>query len=516
MDLSLQLFIVLITIRSCAAIPIATELQQQYYVNVTPICEQQSIKVILKFNGNDWPAGQFEDWIIVGTNNRAECRLKGNGELHYVIELAVFNDPCQTEMPSTGVFQNRIRIGKNPAVILLGDKTYIIKCTYGLPEISQLDIPSINPSFNAITLADLSTNSMQRESLNAIGLPVSSNETTGEIAEGEDMDDSSDNTIISWPILFSIIGGLFVIILILMFIFICFRSKIENMPSNLQGQNASTNDGVTISKFGISDLWWNEKNNVKPKQLSSIQTTNEQRSSATVQSTLHINSSLSSDSSMCSERNLQNASRSYSQQRSTTTDSGITVTEDLPQCYSEWRSRILANLPNKHMNKNVDLNRCSSLRTNEVTVGENQLSEVRSITEIYRSAEMALGDGDASSQSTLEGMSHMPNYHDLEPAIERLIQCIGKIRGIGARKLTEQEFGRWRRLVTNNVTFRETLINARDSKQIEEICLGPNYKKLFTKEKWNAIIRCIIEQQQQSNMSTKHFHKRTDSQRQVS
>ncbi|EJW72206.1 hypothetical protein WUBG_16891, partial [Wuchereria bancrofti] len=89
----------------------------------------------------------------------------------------------------------------------------------------------------------------------------------------------------------------------------------------------------------------------------------------------------------------------------------------------------------------VDLNRCSSLRTNEVTVGENQLSEVRSITEIYRSAEMALGDGDASSQSTLEGMSHMPNYHDLEPAIERLIQCIGKIRGIGARKLTEQEFG---------------------------------------------------------------------------
>ncbi|VDO47477.1 unnamed protein product [Brugia timori] len=160
---------------------------------------------------------------------------------------------------------------------------------------------------------------------------------------------------------------------------------------------------ITISKFGISDLWWNEKNNVKPKQLSSIQTTNE-RSSATVQSTLHINSSLSSDSSMCSERNLQNTStRSYSQRRSTTTDSGITVAEDLPQCYSEWRSRILANLPNKHVNKNVDLNRCSSLLMNEVTVGENQLSEVRSITEIYRSAEMALGDGDASSQSTLEG-----------------------------------------------------------------------------------------------------------------
>lgn len=33
--------------------------------------------------------------------------------------------------------------------------------------------------------------------------------------------------------------------------------------------------GITISKFGISDLWWNEKNTVKSKQLPSVQTTNE-------------------------------------------------------------------------------------------------------------------------------------------------------------------------------------------------------------------------------------------------
>ncbi|EFO19259.2 hypothetical protein LOAG_09234 [Loa loa] len=239
-------------------------------------------------------------------------------------------------------------------------------------------------------------------------------------------------------------------------------------------------------------------------------------SSATAQSTVHMNSSLSSHSSMGSERNLRNAStRSYSQQQSTTTDSGITVTEDLPHCYSEWRSRILANLSNKHTNnKNVGLNRCSSLRTDEVTVGENQLSEVRSITEIYQCAEMAFGEGDGLSQSTLEGVSYTPNYHNSDPVIERLIRCVGKIRGIGMRKLTEQEFGRWRRLVTSNVTFRESLINAHDSKQIEEICLGSNYKKLFAKEKWTAIIRCIIEQQQ-CNMSTRNSLKGNNSQQQV-
>lgn len=68
-----------------------------------------------------------------------------------------------------------------------------------------------------------------------------------------------------------------------------------------------------------------------------------------------------------------------------------------------------------------------------------------------------------------------------------------------------------------NATFRDALVKARGIKQIEAICLGSNYKKLFTKEKWNSIIRCITEQQQQQqcNRPGNHFIKRNNSQQQV-
>ncbi|CAI5456370.1 unnamed protein product [Caenorhabditis angaria] len=120
---------------------------------VTPRCGSQLISIEINFDPTQLPGGKFYDWIVVGVSGRPECRLRGNGETKYIVEIAVFNDPCLTQIPAQNVFQNRVRIGKNPVVILEGDQSITVKCVYGLPTVETLAMPVINPNFNIDNLA---------------------------------------------------------------------------------------------------------------------------------------------------------------------------------------------------------------------------------------------------------------------------------------------------------------------------------------------------------------------------
>lgn len=86
----------------------------------------------------------------------------------------------------------------------------------------------------------------------------------------------------------------------------------------------------------------------------------------------------------------------------------------------------------------------------ESEMAEGCLTPVRSITEIYRSAETRLqkmmtnkGE-DNQSESSLEGEYSIPIQRmpmDKKMA-DQLSHCVDSIRGFGARKLTEQEISK--------------------------------------------------------------------------
>jgi hypothetical protein len=71
--------------------------------------------------------------------------------------------------------------------------------------------------------------------------------------------------------------------------------------------------------------------------------------------------------------------------------------------------------------------------------------------------------------------------------------CVQKIRGFGARKLTEQEFGRWRQLINSDSNLQFHIIQAQNLDQLKQITELSEYRMFFTRSKWMEIMICVYE-----------------------
>lgn len=178
------------------------------------------------------------------------------------------------------------------------------------------------------------------------------------------------------------------------------------------------------------------------------------------------------------------------------------------------------------------------------------LTPVRSITEIYRSAETRLqklghphfsgntvsgmrrvapdDDAELMAASSDEGEYSIPTapnhpahnhphrlhhqrHHSVAPiapppqtmpawrqgapetVVENLAHAVDQLRGFGPRKLTEQELARWRQLVRSDVALQARIVDARSVGELKSLTDGAEYRMIFTRTKWNQIMERLGE-----------------------
>ncbi|EPB78953.1 hypothetical protein ANCCEY_02016 [Ancylostoma ceylanicum] len=546
------------------------KIQSHYGSRLTPRCGSQLITIEVKFNPNYYTDGKFTDWIVVGVSEFTK--------------------------PAPGVFQNRIRIGQNPAVILQGDQTLTVKCVYGLPEVETLPLPVISPNFNiesgttsvglpagaiiptahtitgtlpqpqphpsAVTgrtvhnsqLTDLLDGRNPGPNSIIPQLPSRITDRTG--SEGsKNVNDISDIQVdghhveqpvkvetatsaessgagaqqrgragpnLSVWLLPLLLGAVLLALCILCCLYVCLKRRHEakqNRSRLLVGIPGGSNGG---SKNNAHHLWWGgrEGNRTDRANFSeghtnsaAVSPAESQETSSTAQATRSASSVPSAKPrgifKKNSGRNIDRSNleeyvqRTHSQrnsqrsqyasrlefndpdlfsERGVDVGADTTVKQVLPKSYSEWRHCLIAG---------SSVNRASSLKVTslEQEAGrpeDSGMSSYRSITEIYHAAETAeQGKPDEPHKGEL-----LVEHRDV-PSIEVLEKCVLPIRGFGARKLTEQELGRWRQLLLRDTMFRRQLLMTSTVQELDDISQQPEYRNLFTREKWAQIMQCV-------------------------
>ncbi|KAI6205268.1 hypothetical protein M3Y94_00773200 [Aphelenchoides besseyi] len=516
-------------------------------VKVIPQCSKDTIVVQVEFDGRHFTNNRFTDWIIVGDSGRSECRLRGNGELHYVVTIAVFNDQCGTQMPAPGEFQNTLRIAQFPGVILSDDLHFTFKCTYGVfnhldfnqqtsfvgrPEVVEFQLPQVSPSFDVnrnLVSNDLTTVSPilfnganvadNTRSQPFPGINQQTDEDTNDLLLGHNFnrDDITGSANISrasnnlLAILFSalVIVGILVFLLIL---YICYRQvrarKGRHDPMQAEsGTPSSISPGVTNQDE--DGPWWNTKpisgsyllgSSFKNKNFE-----NRKRNVAPMPpysaGSLNLEIERAVDVNFGPEHQFQEAFRRNGNSSSNTDEQDGNNTRT-PQSYAEWREKVLRKSTSQTtQDRHSTLDRKPSTNVDNLDVDPispgSCLTPVRSITEIYKSAEthLKMMAEDDRSESSIEGEYSIPIQKlPLEKEFrERLVQCVNKIRGFGNRRLTEQELGRWKQLISNDAQLQIHVMQARSLDELKAIAELSEYRLFFTRTKWQEIMNCVHE-----------------------
>ncbi|KAI3415637.1 hypothetical protein GPALN_005234 [Globodera pallida] len=516
-------------------------LSLKLWAKITTECAQEQMTLHVQLNESFLPSGRFTDWIIVGTTTRPECRLKGNGELRYIVQIAVLKDPCATKMTAPGVFQNTLRIASFPGLILSDDLNFEFasfqhdnfkqfaslvffphhrigsQCSAVLLGNCPATISSSPDEFaNTANAAEQirgqfgscgggnvrgqRLDAAKRQSNGRNGAATEgrgrqnwhgeSSESAAAAAAQQERKDAAESAVNGDNDDFdvsnqweerrgnSLSSNLLVVMcgfLALFWLAVCFWPCFT----------ASNSSGPPEGPPPLFRNWTRAALRPATRSDGSRERvgTDWRAHTANSDSTAIVtNQSAGSAAVGCHGRFLPYGGA----------EPGAAFSA-FPSGSAAFIDQFKRTTPPN-----------SIRRDNETIRGEFNAAACRSITEIYRTAEMKLKSmmqesegGGNGKPARGGGRGEYSTPKKLEPLKERgnlLISCVNKIRGYGSRKLTEQEILRWRQLIRNDANFQNRVFESVSEEDLMRICELPQYRVLFTKLKWIQIMGCIAEE----------------------